>query len=216
MKNAWILFCLALIPTNLVLADHLLDHNLYGLWYDAYSDTHLEIKDHRRGLKARRIVHGRKKKWRTYYGMGRGVFDDCDGRTLIVLGPNRIEWRQGRRNTIIFRRSRGSLFDSRRYRGNDRYYDESRSDYGYRDWNRRFRDDYCGEWYCEDYGLRLHIESYRDGFRARRHGRDGWTYYSPYGRNGFRDNRGNRYYFDGDDLIWSSGRDRRHLRFRKK
>lgn len=209
MRALTLLVCLAWIPTNLLLSTPSSITHVYGLWYDDYSNTTLEIKRSGKHVKVRSIDYGRKRKWRKYYNMGRGVYDDCAGKAIIVQGRNRIKWRTSRRRAVIL-----SRYDDYGYSTNrNRSYDND--DY-YRSGTRSLeRDRYCGEWYCDDRGLELRIESYRDGFRAQRPG-DEWVYYNPYSDREYRDRKGNRYYFEGGDLVWSSRDNRRRFKFKKR
>lgn len=211
MKYLTFLVLLALMPTNLLSSSAKSSNNIHGLWVDHYSDTKLQIKHHRKGIKVRRIIYGKKKKWRTYYRMGRGVYDDCKGKAIIAMGRNRIEWRKGRRNYAVL-----SRYDDYGYRNDygNRYDYDYYDRRGYRGYNGGISR-FFGDWYCADYGLELNIQSYRDGFRARRPGGD-WTYYNRYNDREYRDRRGNSYYFDGDRLIWESRDRRRKFKFSKR
>lgn len=225
----WIIL-LALVPTSLYTASPSSNRQLHGLWYDVYSGIQLEIKHHRKGIKAREIRNYRnKKKWRTFYRMGRGVFDDCDGRVIIANGYGEITYRTGRRRSYRLTRERDYGYDAYDYRRNERWYDRDYDDYGsiYGDYDRdrrrgrdrdrwlNNRDRYCGDWHCSDHDLYLQIEAYRDGFRARRRG-GGWTYYNPWRNGQYRDRRGNTYYFDDGYLTWQSRDRKRRFRFKKR
>jgi len=219
MKTLQLTLLLALIPTFLFCSDRGYDE-LYGFWYDDYTNTTLEIKHTRKGIKVKE--HGGWfPKWRRYNAMGRGVFDDCDGRVIIKRGYNQIEYRKGRRrSTVLYRegRDRGRGYRDRDYRDREYGYGDDRYDDGYRypsvrSYGRtRSADRYCGSWSNRDRRISLSIEAFGRGFRAR-YGND-WTYYTPY-RDHYRDRRGNRYYFDDDYLCWDSYDGKRRLRFRR-
>ncbi len=219
--KAWItFFLLAWIPT-LLLSSNSLSHELYGVWYDDYSNTKLEIKHSRKGIKVKSHA-GWFHKWRTYNYMGRGLYDDCDGRVIVVLGQNRIEWRKGyRRSPILLKR----YHDYDRYNYRDGY--DYQGDYGNRGYdyrndrsnNRNYqqsgygRDAYSGDWYCSDHKLNLRIELSGSGLRARSGNK--WTYYEPYDDH-YRDKRGNRYYLDNRDLSWHSFDGKKRLKFGRR
>lgn len=207
MKVLKLIYLLALIPTFLF-SSSTRGEELYGLWYDDYSDTKLEIKHTRKGIKVKH--HGGWfSKWRTYNYMGRGLYDDCDGKVIIVRGYDRIEWRKGRRRSVTLTRYNDyGGYD--RYRDDRDYYSSKRSGNSNRTYG---RDQYCGDWYCDDRGFNLSIESYGNGFRARFDNK--WSYYEPYDDH-FRDRRGNRYTIDNNNLTWRSYNGKKRLKFRKK
>jgi len=222
MRQYLLYFTLALIPT--VLSSSPITPKSYyfieGTWYDDYTNTQLEIRNHRRGIKVRR--NGRK--WKTFNDMGRGVFDDCKGSAIVMLRSGEIKYRRKRKRPIYMSRynSYGRGDYNRGGYGRDRYdrddyYGQGRSrrDRDRSRGNNGYRDKYCGQWYCNDRGINLTIETYgSEGIRARI-GNDDWSYYDDYRNNRFFNNRGNGYYFDNDVLIWSSRNGRRKLRFRK-
>ena len=114
MKAMSTVFLLALIPTFLF-SFNSRGGELYGLWYDNYTDTKVEIKHSRKGIRVKE--HGGWfRKWRTYNYMGRGLYDDCDGRVIVVLGHNRIEWRKRRRGRPIIL-TRYDVYGFNDYRG---------------------------------------------------------------------------------------------------
>ncbi|GEM_PF-2098305 len=224
MRAMKITIMLALIPTFLLCADSVSD-DLYGYWYDEYTNTTLEIKNSEYGLRVKQHG-GLLPKWREYKYLGNGVFDDYDGRAIISRGYNQIEYRNGNRGSIQLYRERGA--SNRSYRSDD--YSYPTTSYGgdgyggsynnsYSNYNSGSQycapvSSYCGSWNSYDrggYGIR--IERYRSGFRAR-YG-NSWTYYRPY-RNYFRDRRGNRYYFRGNSLRWRSYDGRRNRRYRRR
>ena len=216
MRHYLLFLVVALMPTVLssspVFSSY---YGLEGIWYDDYSDTQLEIRSHRRGIKVRR--NG--KRWRTFNEMGHGLFDDCKGSIIVYRGRGEIQYRRKRRNSIYL-----SRYNKYNRRSNytrsceiDPYRRNQNSDYGYgnRGNNYGYRDQYCGSWYCEDQGFNITIEAYgRGGIRAR-HGIDDWVYYNTYRNSRYSNSRGSGYYFDDDVLIWSSRNGRRKLRFRK-
>jgi len=216
MNTMKLIILLALIPTFLLSSDSR-GEELYGVWYDNYSDTKLEIKHTRRGIKVKH--HGGLfSRWRTYNYMGRGLYDDCNGKVIISRGYDQIEWRKGRRRSIVLSRyndyNRGDSYHSFDSYDN-REYPTSRS----RSYGRSYpttyrRDNYCGAWYNSDRGYSLSIEAYGGrGFRARLN--NVWTYYEPYNDH-YRDRRGNRYYINDGYLSWRSYDGRRKIRFRKR
>ncbi len=173
MNAMKLVILLALVPTLLLSSDSR-GEELYGLWYDDYSDTKLEIKHTRKGIKVKH--HGGLfSRWRTYNYMGRGLYDDCDGKVIILRGYDQIEWRKGRRRSIVLSRY-GDYGGYNRYRDRD-YYPTSRSRSYDRNYRRPItRNSYYGNWYNNDRGFNLSIESYgRRGFRAWFDNR--WTYY---------------------------------------
>jgi hypothetical protein len=189
------------------------ENRIEGVWYNDRTDTQLEIDDHRKGIKVREITRHKKYRWDTYYAMGRGVFDNCDGSVIIVLDRGVIEWRQSRyrRSIVLSRANRYGNFNR------DNYYDRDQS----RSYNRqsnygRSKSDYCGDWYCADQRLYLEIREYGDGFRARRPNKE-WIYYE-LDRNGrYRDAKGNYYYFDDSGaLSWGSADNNRRFSFSKR
>ena len=201
---------LAAIPTLLILfLSYDAKAEIFGLWYDYYTDTKIEIKPSRNGVKVKH--HGGfLRKWRTYNYMGRGVYDDCNGRVIVVLNYDRIRWKTGnyRRSVELTRFNEYGYRDrrSRNFR-NDRFdYDYGRRGYG------NALDAYCGEWSCNATGVNLRISAYGNGFRAYANNR--WSYYEPY-QDYYRDRRGNRYYFDNGELCWQDYRGRDRRRFRK-
>lgn len=212
MKVLRLFMLLALIPT-FTFASSSSGAELYGLWYDNYSDTRLEIKHTRRGIKVKH--HGGLfPRWHTYNFMGRGLYDDCDGKVIIVRGYDQIEWRKGRRRSIVLSRYADRGYRDRPYdRYNDGYSTNRNRSYD-RSYDRRpSRDRYYGSWYNSDRGFNLSIEAFGAGFRAR-FGKD-WTYYEPY-QDHYRDRRGNRYYIEDRYLSWRSFDGRKRLRFRRR
>lgn len=208
MKAYKITLLLALIPTFLFSFDTSYD-DLRGYWLDDYRDTRLEIQQTRTGI---RVIErgGLFPKWRRYDYVGRGVFDDYNGRIIIKRGYNQIEYRRGRRGSIaLYRDGYRPRSYGNGYSGYSRdYRNPSVRSYG----RSRGIDRYFGRWYDRGRGINLRIEAYGQGFRAR-YGNT-WTYYTPY-RDYYRDQRGNRYYFDDDYLCWDSYDGRRRLRFRR-
>ena len=181
MRAMKITIMLALIPTFLLCADSV-SKDLYGYWFDEYSNTTLEITNSQKGLRVKQ--HGGLfPKWREYKYLGRGVFDDYDGRVIISRGYNQIEYRNGKRGSVQLYRDSHSSYGSDSYGGDyyddDSYssntYDQGTSD-SYGSYNTYASGDqycapvsaYCGSWNSYDrggYGIR--IERYRSGFRAR-------------------------------------------------
>lgn len=210
MKYTKMKSLLAVIPTLLLLMTALsVKAEIYGVWHDYYTDTKIEIKPAYKGIKVKQ--HGGfLRRWRTYNHMGRGVYDDCDGRVIVVLDYDRIKWkRRDHRRPIELSRYGGYGYrDSgrRNYNGyNTGYGRGANTNYGL--------NDFCGEWECHDTGVRLSISPHGNGFRAYANNR--WSYYEPY-KDYYRDRRGNRYYFDDGELCWSSYRDNGRRRFRKR
>ncbi len=209
MNALKLVFLLALIPT-LLQSSETRGEELYGLWYDNYSNTKLEIKYTRKGIKVKH--HGGLfSRWRTYNYMGRGLYDDCDGKVIISRGYDQIEWRKGRRRSILLSRYN----DYGRYDNYDRDYSTSRSRSYNPSYNSSYRrNQYYGDWYNNDRGLNLRVEAFGGrGFRVRFDNR--WTYYEPY-RDHYRDRRGNRYYLNDRYLSWRSHDGKRRLRFRRR
>ena len=214
MKALCTFFLLALIPTFLF-SNYSRSGDLHGLWYDNYTNTEIEIKHSRKGIRVKERG-GWFRKWRTYNYMGRGLYDDCDGRVIVVLGRNRIEWRHGRRGRRVVL-TRYDDYGYNDYRPNNNY----NNDWSYDQRDRRGRGrsgrfgprDYTGNWFCQDRGLNLTIQLSGNGFRARS-GRD-WVYYEPY-RDHYRDRRGNRYYLNDRGLTWQSRDGRKELRFGRR
>lgn len=205
MKQFYVLFLLAVIPATTLISSSA-RRDLSGIWTDRYSGIQLEIRHVRKGIKVRVRSYRGKRHWRTYYSMGRGIYDDCRGNYIYAAGRNQIEWRsQFKRRSLILRRHRGSHYTPYDSRGE--YWTGGPS---------YERDDYLGDWYCSDYGLNLEIRTYQSGFRARRRGGD-WIYYDREDNgNRFRDDRNNAYTFEGDNLIWRSRDGRRSYRFKRK
>lgn len=187
-------------------------HHLEGLWYDNRTDIQVEIDDHRKGVKVREITRYRKHKWDTYFSMGRGVYDNCNGSVLIVLDRGLIEWRPFR--------SRRSIFLNRvtrnRYNQDSQRWDDHGWSYHTDARNRYSPSDYCGDWYSARHREYLEIREFREGFRARRPGGD-WVVYERDRDNRFSDRRGNIYYFDeSGSLCWQSRDGKRLINFRKR
>lgn len=207
MRQMYYMLLMVALPTGLfAFSNSESSATLWGNYYDPYSNTEILIKDHRRGIRVR--VNGRR--WRTYNYMGRGIYDDCNGRVIQNLGYGDIKYIIGRRrNTIILSRSSNNRFND---------YRPSR----YSNYNNRGNqfgsyavDRFCGSWGCSDPGITLRIEAYGNGFRARNNA-EAWVYYDRYQDGSYRDRRGNRYYFDNQDLCWSSNRGNRIIRFRRR
>ena len=218
MKHAIFYLLLAILPGNLLSTTDY-SHRLSGLWANRYGDITLEIKSWRKGIKVRQRSAYDKGKWRKYYRMGYGVFDDCKGRVVIVERRGLITWRNNRRGRSIrlhryddFNRGYG---DDRFRRSRDRYDYESssrsnrsrRSDY--------YTNDYIGNWYCSERDLDLEIIVYGTGFRARRP-RGDWIYYDRVSNNRYHDRNGNSYYMDNGELYWESSNRRNRLKFSKR
>ncbi len=196
MRALFLLCWLALLPTEFTSAINSY-RSIEGYWYDEFDAPRLEVRRRRNNLQAREIsISGRASKWRTYYHMGSGVFDDCAGRAFYALDSHRIQWRRNRNRPIVL--SRGSAI------------------YGYgRTLAPRLSINIGGTWYCGDHNLYLDIEPFGNGYRARQP-RGVWTYYDRYSDNEFRDNRGNIYYYDDGVLHWQSRDGRRVYSFRKR
>ena len=221
MKVLKITLLLALIPTFLLCAESVSD-DLYGYWYDDYTNTTLEIKNSERGLRVKQHG-GLLPRWRDYKYLGRGVFDDYDGRVIVSRGYDQIEYRNGNRPSIQLYRNTGSNtsygsdnygYQSDSYDGNS--YDYNAYNTGYDDYTAGPPygvDAYCGRWSSYSRGYNIRIQPYRRGFRVR-YGNT-WSYYTPY-RNYFRDRRGNRYYFQGRSLRWRSYDGRSSRRYRRR
>ena len=206
MRKSIYLFLIVALPTVLLSSDNdrFASSYLVGNYFDAYSGTEIRISQHRRGIKAK--VNN--KRWRTYYFVGNGVYDDYRGRVIVNLGYGEIKYVcRYRRNALVLSKiRRGDQPNRSGPRDWDNYHGDR--SYGY-DVN-----PYCGTWRSPDIDGRLHIERHGSGFRAR-NDRGPWTYYESQRDGSFRDPRGNRYYFDDRDLIWSSATGRGRLRFRK-
>jgi len=174
---------------------------LNGNYYDSYSGTAISISAHRRGINAQINNRG----WRAFNHIGNGVYDDYNGRVIINLGRGQIKYVRGN--------SRNALVLSRRQRS----FNRNRSGFNSFRGNRSGRFDvrpYCGTWTSYGSGGRLFIEAHGSGFRARNN-RGAWSYYSRHRDGSFRDRRGNRYFFDNRNLIWSSRSGKRRVRFRR-
>jgi len=174
---------------------------LNGNYYDSYSGTTINISAKRRGISAR--INNRR--WRTFNHRGNGVYDDCNGRVIVNLGNGNIRYVRGNsRNALVLSRTR-------------RAYAQGRSgfnSYGSNYSTRYNVSPYCGSWTSYNSAGRLFIESYGTGFRARNN-RGSWSYYSGHRDGSFRDRRGNRFFFDNRNLIWSSASGKRRTRFRR-
>lgn len=213
MKVAILCFLMGLFPA--IAFSNLSDNEVYGLegvWYDYVTDVHLEIKKHSKGIKVREVNVRRKKGWDTYYNMGRGVFDNCDGRALIVINRGLLKWKISRhQRPIILERSIGR---------NNGYFDHfdtrNRSNQSfYRNPSRNRISSFTGNWYCATHRLYLDIESYENGFRAKRPGKD-WVYYEYDTNDYYRDNKGNSYYLRDGYLSWQSADGRDLYRFTRR
>ena len=225
MKDFILLVLLAMISTGTIYSSPFTDYDrLEGYWYDDYTDTQLEIKSTRKGIKVRQKYGRRSKSWRRYNHMGGGLYDDCKGSVIIAISRNTIKWKTGYGRPIVLNRydsyGRRGYGDSCDYNYNSGYgYNSGRSGYNYNyGRNRSSRrayapKDYCGDWYSDSRGLNLSIEIFGNGLRARRKGQS-WTSYDSYGYNDYRDRRGNRYFFDGGELCWQSYDRRRTYRFK--
>lgn len=200
----WIIYCLlAVLPTESINAQNIY-HRLNGVWTDHHRSLSIEIKSVSNGIRVRQKKGFWKKKWRTYYYMGKDIYDDCRGNYIHVYHQNKLTWKRSGKRPIVLRRSYS--WDYEDYYPDQKYL-----------WKRDVhREDYLGYWYCSDYNLYLEIQPAEDGLRARR--RNGsWVYYTRNHRdNSYRDHRGNRYYFEGHELIWTSGDKRRALRFKTR
>lgn len=188
-------------------------NRIEGIWFDNRTDTQLEIDNHRKGIKVREITRFKKYRWDTYYSMGRGVFDNCDGSVIVVLDRGVIEWRQSRyrRPILLSRRYGQGDYYRNDYSDNaqNRYY-ENRPQYG------RNRSDFNGDWYCADQRLYLEIREYNNGFRARRPNKE-WVNYEIDRDGRYRDKNGNLYYFDEvDSLFWQSADNKRRFSFERR
>ncbi|MEL6390415.1 MAG: hypothetical protein AAFQ02_09645, partial [Bacteroidota bacterium] len=191
------------------------NYYIEGLWVDDYGDFTLEIRERRRSIRVR--IDGRR--WRSYNKMGRGVFDDCAGSVIVLLDNGSLRFKpRNRRTRLLFREGRS--FGRDRFSPGRNGFD---SPFGYNDGrsglrsNRsgaRFCDPFAGNWFCDDRGLSLTVEVYGTDIRARRRG-GRWTYYTNYNDRYFVDRRGNRCFFDGNDLVWSSRDRRQRYRFRR-
>ena len=186
MRQIYYLLLMVALPTGLfAFSNSVSSADLWGNYYDPYTDTEIRIKDHRRGIKV--LVNGRR--WRTYNYMGRGIYDDCDGRVIQDLGYGEIKYIIGRRrNTIVLSRLTNNQYND--YRPN-RLNTYGNSVPQYRNYG---LNQYSGNWRGYEPGISLRIEAYGNGFRARNN-RDAWVYYNRYRDGSYRDKRGNRYYF---------------------
>jgi hypothetical protein len=214
MKALYTFFAILMLPLTGINAERPGTY-LEGLWLDDYSNTKIEIKSTRRGIKVKEY-RGFFRKWRTYVYRRDGVFDDCNGRLIIKRGYDEIEWRQGygkksylnRYDQYGYGRSSNRDYDYNNYNGRSqgRTYGRSQSKYS-------TRDRYCGDWYCDDQGYSLSVEPYGSGFRASFNNQ--WSYYEPY-KGYYKDYRGNRYYIEDDYLIYRGVKNNRRLKFRKR
>lgn len=210
MNALKLVFLLALIPTLLHSSEDTRGEELYGLWYDNYSNTKLEIQYNRRGIRVKQLG-GLFSRWRNYSYVGRGLYDDYNGRVIVARGYDRIEWRSGRNRRVVL-----SRYDSYgRHDNYDRGYTTSRNRSYSPSYNTSYgREQYCGSWYNNDRGYNLRVEAYGGrGFRVRFDNR--WTYYEPY-QDHYRDRRGNRYYLNNRSLSWRSHDGKRRLQFRRR
>ena len=213
MKVAILYFLIVLFPA--IAFSNESDNEIYGLegmWYDYESNVQIEIKRHPKGIRVREVQVHRKRGWDTYYNMGRGVFDNCDGRALIVLDRGILKWKISRyHRPIILERSIG------RYNGYIDHFDTrnraNQSFYSYPSRNRI--NSFTGSWYCATHRLYLEIESYENGFRAKRPGKE-WVYYEYYTNDYYRDNKGNSYYLRDGYLSWQSADGRDSYRFTRR
>lgn len=192
---------------------------LIGYWYEPSNDTELEIKYHRKGIKVREVTRGRRRGWDVYHDKGRGLFDNCDGRTINVTRYGDIRWKKSRWRRSVYLVKED--YRDRRYRG-DRRYSRNRglqcgpTGYDRYDDYDRYKRDYSGSWYCADERLYLDVELYGAGIRARRPNRE-WVYYNGDRSRGYSDRSGNRYFFDDDGyLCWQSRDRRRTHRFSRR
>lgn len=212
MKVLYLYLLLALIPTKTLFSITTnQSRNLNGVWVDSYSDVVVEIKSHRKGLKIRQIKRFKKTKWKTYYKLGYSTFDDCDGRSIVIIGRNRIRWNKGRFKEFVLKRERLNThyYNQRNSnRGRDR-----RSDYNNRSFG--YHQDYEGQWYCPEQRLYLDIEYFNGGFRARRPNKE-WNYYEPDRRGNYHDRNGNTYFYENDRLCWTSNDRDKTLRFSRR
>ena len=201
------LLLIVIFPTGLFSSSNS-DHvsRMSGFYFDRYSDTEILIKSHRKGIKAK--VNG--SRWRTYNYRGKGLYDDCNGRLIFDLGYGEIQYQRRNRRTLITLEQYGRSVD--RYSSNrDNYRPNEYSRYRS---NGSGADPYRGNWHNTSRGLSLSIELFGNGFRARRPS-EAWVYYSRYNDREYRDRRGNRCYFDGNDLIWGARDGRRSFRFQR-
>ncbi len=207
MRQIIRLLLIVILPTGLYssnTSDYL--SRVSGVYFDRYSDTEILIKPHRKGIKAK--VNG--SKWRTYNYRGQGLYDDCNGRLIFDLGYGQIQYQ---------RRNRRSLITLEQYGGNGDRYSSDRDRYSQRSYRRSnsYRsgiDRFRGSWQNTNRRLSLSIELFGNGFRARRPNEE-WVYYDRYNDSEYRDRKGNRCYFEGNDLIWGARDGRRSLRFRR-
>ncbi len=197
MRHFIFYLLIVLIPTGVSAKDD--GRHIGGTYYNEFAHIEIRIKPHRRGIKAKINGH----RWRTYRYIGDGVFDDHHGRLIIDLGHGRIEFNQRYRTTLVL--SRLTSIGDYRYEGI----------YGEYDGHNYRGNGFGGDWYCEGTGLSLSLEILGHALRIRRHGSD-WVYYNRYNDHEYRDRYGNRYYLDGDDLIWFSKKHRRSLRFKRR
>ena len=215
MKHLFIYTLLAILPGNLISAESS-SSELSGTWISRNSNIQLEIKPWKKGLKARERSAYNKGKWRKYYRMGYGLYDDCKGRVIIADRFGQITWRNSRRGRSIKLRRYDRYdrsYDDGRYRsGRDRYGLSNRTSRSRRS---GYNNDYEGNWYCNDRDLDVEIRIYGSGFRARRP-RGEWIYYEAQSNNRYRDRKGNHYFFENGDLYWESSRGRNRLKFSKR
>jgi len=207
MRRIIQLLLIVILPTGLFSlsnADHI--SRISGIYFDGYSDTEIIIKSHRNGIRAK--VNG--SKWRTYNYRGKGLYDDCNGRLIFDIGYGAIQYQRRNRSALITLEQFGRRTDGYTY-GRDDYRPNSYSN------SRSYRseiDRYRGNWHNSRQGLSLSIELYGNGFRARRPNEE-WVYYDRYNDREYRDRRGNKCYFDGNELIWGARDGRRSFRFRR-
>lgn len=191
---------------------------LLGFWYEPGKNTQLEIRYHYDGIKVREIERNRRKGWDVYRYMGRGLYDNYDGRIIKVTDYNEIRWKKGRKRSryLVKDRNYNRSRYGRSYRSYPRYDECAPGSYRRDRYSSSYDQTYTGSWYCDDENLYLEIERYGDGIRARRP-RRAWVYYDGDRRSGYRDRKGNRYFFDDNGyLCWQSRDTRRIHRFRRR
>ncbi len=192
----YLFFCFLAVPATDILYSANSYGQLEGIWYDLRENVFVEIRLGRRILQVREIrSNGRAKAWREYNDMGRGFFDDCRGSVIIYIDPQTIKWKRKNRSISVLHKERRARNSSL-----------SRITRGFS------LNDYLGDWYCASDRLSLRIEVFGRGFRARQP-LGPWIYYFRFGENDFRDDRGNRYYFDEFGLNWRSHDNRRTYSF---
>ncbi len=198
MNTFKLFILLALIPTTFsVAAEAIMAYKISGLWTDSHNTVTFEIIKKGENLYLRDVASRFAYRGRLFYHRGRGLYEDCTGRSLLVDSYSRITYR------IHDRRHKRSFILYKRNGSNRRGY--SGSSYSYKG-SKSYGSGINGSWYCPQHNFTIFIEPFQEGLRVKRQNQS-WHYYTLGRDNRYFDERGNYYQLTNDQLRYINRND---------